>query len=68
MAKKKAVCKKEKEMLLVGSKVKATVRAAGMLCSGELLCALNEKVHALICAGVTRTKANKRSTVKPQDV
>jgi len=64
MAKKAVV----KEMVLVGTKVKAAVRAQKMLCSSELLDALNCKVHCLIAAAVDRAKANKRSTVKAQDV
>ena len=68
MAKKKVAKKAGKEMLLVGSKVKAAVKAKKMLCSSELLPALNEKVYALIADAAARTKANRRSTVKAQDV
>jgi histone H3/H4 len=57
-----------KAMLLVGTKVKAAVRAQNMLCSGELLEALNCRVYCMISKAVERAKANKRSTVKPQDV
>ena len=57
-----------KEMLLVGTKVKAYVRSQDKLCSGELLDALNEKVHKLIDEAVARTEGNKRSTVKAQDI
>jgi len=71
MAKKKAAKKGKKsgkEMLLVGSKVKAAVKGKKMLCSSELLGALNEKVYAMIDAAAARAQANRRSTVKAQDV
>ena len=66
MAKKAA--KKELEMLLVGSKVKAFVRENNCMTAGDVLPALNEKVYALLAQAVARTKANKRSTVRPQDL
>ena len=67
-AAKKAKVAVAKEMLVVGSKVKAAIRAKNCMCSSELLPALNEKVYELIAAAICRTQANKRSTVKPQDV
>lgn len=57
-----------KEVLVVGSKVRATIKAGGCMMSGDLLCALNEKVHGLLAAGMARAKANKRSTLRPQDL
>jgi len=66
--KKKAAKKKELEMLLVGSKVKAVIKENSKMMAGDLLAALNEKVHALVCAAICRADANKRSTVRPQDV
>ena len=69
MAKKAAkAAKKEREMLVVGSKVKAFVKESGCMTSGEVLPALNEKVYSLLAAAVERTKANKRSTLRPQDL
>lgn len=65
MAKK---AKKAKEMVVVGSKVKAAIKEAGKMTSGELLPALNDKVHCMIEAAIARATANKRSTVRPQDV
>jgi histone H3/H4 len=67
VAKKAKACA-AKEMLLVASKVKAAIRAKKCMCSSELLPALNEKVYCLIEKAICRTQANKRSTVKPQDV
>lgn len=66
--KKKAAKKKELEMVVVGSKVKATIKDAGKMMAGDLLPALNEKIHCMIAAAVARADANKRSTVRPQDV
>ena len=68
MAKKKAAPKKEREMLMVGSKVKAFVKENGCMTAGDVLAALNEKVYALLGQAVERTKANKRSTLRPQDL
>ena len=72
MAKKKATKKaakaKELEMVLVGSKVKAVIKENGKMMAGDLLAALNEKVHCLLSCAISRAEANKRSTVRPQDV
>jgi histone H3/H4 len=54
--------------LVVASKVKAIVKEKGLQTSSDALDALNKRVHALIEDAVERAKANKRSTVKPQDV
>jgi hypothetical protein len=56
------------EMLLVGTKVRNYIKGKGCMMSGELLDALNCKVGCLLDAAIERTKANKRSTVKPQDL
>lgn len=73
MAKKKAAKKpakkcSSKEPLCVGSKVKAYIKSKGCMTSADALGALNCKVYALLDAAVERTKGNKRSTVKPQDL
>jgi hypothetical protein len=73
MAKKKAkkkVAKKKacKESLVVASKVKAYIKSKKMMTSSDALCALNDVVYAALDAAMARTKANKRSTVKPQDL
>jgi len=56
------------EMLVVGSKVKAYIKAKGCHTSGDAIGALSAKVEAILDAGVERCKGNKRSTVKPQDL
>lgn len=74
MAKKKAAKKSaakkvgKQEMLVVTSKVKAHIKAKGMMTASDAVGALNEKVYALLDAAADRTKANRRSTVKPQDL
>jgi len=64
---KKAKCGAT-EMLVVGSKVRAHIRAKKAMMSGELLAALNCKVGCILDAAICRAQANKRTTVKPQDL
>jgi hypothetical protein len=69
-AKKKPAAKKTstKEILVVASKVKAYVKSKGKMSSSDSIAALNDKVYALLDAAAERTEANRRSTVKPQDL
>jgi len=68
-AKKKAAKKaSSKEVLVVASKVKAYVKSKKMMTSSDAIAALSDKVYALLDDAIVRTKANKRSTVKPQDL
>lgn len=64
MAKKAA----KAEPLLVGTKVRALIKSKGAKMSGEFLDALNECVVCCVVKAVERAKANKRTTVKPQDL
>jgi hypothetical protein len=71
MAKKKAkkkAAKKSKEVLVVASKVKAYVKSKKMMTSSDAIGALSDKVYAMLDEAIARTKANRRSTVKPQDL
>jgi hypothetical protein len=68
MAKKKKAKKAPVEMLIVGSKVRAHIRAKGAMMSGELLAALNDCVVCCLDKAIGRAQANKRATVKPQDL
>lgn len=78
MAKKKVAKKKTakkaatkcacKESLIVASKVKAYVKSKGMMSSSDMLETLSCKVYCLLDAAIARTKDNRRSTVKPQDL
>jgi len=70
VAKKKAVKKVTggKEMLVVASKVKSFIRCKDLMTSSEVIGALNAKIYALLDAAAERTKANRRSTIKPHDL
>ncbi|MHC5060215.1 MAG: hypothetical protein ACYTFK_03920 [Planctomycetota bacterium] len=70
MAKKKKSSKKKskKEVLVVASKVKAYIKSKGAMTSSDAIGSLNDCVYAILDAAVKRTKANRRSTVKPQDL
>jgi hypothetical protein len=58
----------KKEVLIVASKVKAYVKSKKMMTSADALAVLSDKVYAILDDAVKRTKANRRSTVKPQDL
>ncbi len=70
MAKKKAAKKKtgNKEVLIIASKTKAYIKSQGMMTSSDAIVALSDAVYGLIDAAIARTQANRRSTVKPQDL
>ncbi|MHC4456449.1 MAG: hypothetical protein ACYS0I_05035 [Planctomycetota bacterium] len=59
---------KKKESLVVTSKIKAYVKSKKMMTSSDAIAAINDAVYAMLDAAVVRTKANRRSTVKPQDL
>lgn len=67
MAKKK-VAKKEREMLLVQSKVKDYIRGNNMMCASDLLDALNNNVCGLLDRAVQRAGSNGRKTARAADV
>lgn len=56
------------EILIVGSKVKAVVKDAGLRSDGELAQAVSDKVHEMLTAAIARCEQNKRSTVRPCDL
>ena len=57
-----------RESLVVGSKVRAHIRAKEAKMAGEVLDALNNKVYCLLDKAVERAKANKRTTVRAADL
>ena len=67
---KKATTKKagKSEPLIVASKVKAYIKSKKLMTASDSLEAINAKVCALLDAAAERTMANRRSTVKPQDL
>lgn len=58
----------EDEVLVVASKVRNHLKSKDVKMSGELIGALNTAVKKMLDDAAARCKANKRSTVKPQDV
>jgi len=59
---------KEKETLVVASKVKAYIKGKKMMTSADAIGALSDKVYSILDCAADRCKANRRSTVKPQDL
>jgi histone H3/H4 len=57
-----------KEVLVVASKVKTYIKSKQMKTSSETIAALSDKVCVILDDAVVRAKANRRSTVKPQDL
>ena len=62
------MAKKQKESLVVASKVKAYIKSKKMMTSSDALGALSDKIYCILDSAICRTKANRRSTVKPQDL
>jgi histone H3/H4 len=58
----------DKEVLVVASKVKAYIKSKQMHTSSDAIVALSDKVCATLEDAIARAKANRRSTVKPQDL
>ena len=67
-APKKAGQAASKEILIVGSKMKDVVKAAGCMSSGDLIEAVSQKVHQMLSDATSRAKGNGRSTVRPYDL
>ena len=68
-AKKKAARKgSKKEVLVVASKVKAYIKSKGCTSGAEAIQAMSDCVYCCLDHAIERTKANRRSTVKPQDL
>ena len=72
-AKKKATKSRAKkaaarEVVIVGSKVKAAIKANGCNTGGDALEALNGKIHDLIEQACGRATSNGRKTVRAHDV
>lgn len=64
---KKSKKSANKEMLLVGSKVKAAIKEADCNTAGDALEGLNEWVYWLIDQATQRASANGRKTVRAHD-
>jgi hypothetical protein len=59
---------KKRESLIVASKVKAYIKSKKMMTSSDALEAISDQVYNMLDAAIARTKANRRSTVKAQDL
>lgn len=70
MAKKAAKGGKKatREVLVVGTKVKDVVKAAGLQSSGELIEAVSTRVHDLLAGAISRASGNGRKTVRSYDL
>ena len=68
-AKKKAANKKKapKESLVVGSKVKSAINAAGCNTGGDALEGLNNWLYWLVEQATQRAQSNGRKTVRSHD-
>ncbi len=58
----------KKESLVVASKIKAYIKSKKMMTSSDALGAISDKVYCILDNAIARTKANRRSTVKPHDL
>lgn len=56
------------ELLVVASKVRAYLKGKNAKMSGDLPEAINKKLMAMLDDAAGRSRGNKRTTVKPQDV
>ncbi len=59
---------KKKESLIVASKIKAYIKSKKMMTSSDALGAINDKLYCMLDCAAARTKANRRSTLKAQDL
>jgi len=56
------------ETLVVASKVKDYIKSKGMRASADIVDALSEKIRYKIDKAVVRAKANKRQTLRAEDI
>jgi hypothetical protein len=59
---------KKRESLIVASKVRAYIKSKKMITSSELVEATSEAVYGMLDGAIARAKANRRSTVRAQDL
>ena len=58
----------KKAVLVVASKVKAYIKSKKMMTSSDTPEAIGDNVYSVLDTAIARTKANRRSTVKAQDL
>ncbi|MBN2021116.1 MAG: hypothetical protein JW749_12935 [Sedimentisphaerales bacterium] len=59
---------KEREVLVVASKVRAYIKSKKMMTSSEAIGAISNAVYSMLDNAANRAKANRRSTIKAQDL
>ena len=64
----KKTAKKDREVLVVTSKVKDYIKSLGLQSSGEVVPALSDKIYTILDESAERTKNNNRATVRPHDL
>jgi histone H3/H4 len=57
----------DKEMLVVGSKVKNYIKSKGLMSSADLLDQINDVVYWILDRAAQRAEANGRKTVQGKD-
>jgi hypothetical protein len=62
------MAEEQKEIVVIASKLKDVIKAAGLQSSGDLVEGVSEKVHEIVAAAIARAKANGRATVRPYDL
>jgi hypothetical protein len=62
------MAKKKKESLVVASKMKAYVKSKKMMTSSEAVEAISDNIYGMLDCAIARAQANRRSTVKAQDL
>lgn len=62
------MAEQQRECLVVASKIKAYIKSKDMMTSAEAIDAISEEVYELLDDAVRRAQANRRSTVKAQDL
>ncbi len=59
---------KKRDSLIVTSKVKAHIRSKKMMTASEAVEGINGAVYNMLDNAIARAKANRRSTVRSQDL
>ncbi len=67
-AKKSTKSPASRDVLVVASKCKNYVKSKGFMCSADAIQAMSERIYDMLDKAMVRTEANRRTTVKPQDL
>jgi len=66
---KKRITKgRQRDVLVVASKVKAYIKSKKMNTSADAITTLSDQIYCMIDSAASRSKANGRKTIKGQDV